>query len=649
MYYYEVLVSSPRYHGENALTYEFSELLKEGVVVIVALQRQNVLGVIKKAVDKPGFATKPIIQVVDKDGVPSQLLQLVDWLKDYYPAPLGQLIGMFLPASLSQIRKRSPKIEIDIKKTQKQPSKFNLTSDQQKAIKAILANKSRATLLHGDTATGKTQVYIEVAQKIVESGRSIIVLTPEIGLTSQLVNSFSQQFPGYVYLLHSNLTPAERRKAWQAVASSKSPIVVIGPRSALFSPLKNVGLIVLDEAHDSAYKQEQAPYYQATRVAAKLSDLHQAQLILGSATPLISDYYTFKSKDLAIIRMKQIATETIANNADVKVVNLRDQKEFSRSAWLSDSLINSLADNLKLNQQSLLFLNRRGSARLIMCKVCGWQAACPRCDLPLTYHGDSHQMLCHTCGFTENTPTSCPVCRANDIVFQGIGTKSLFGEVSRLFPKARIMRFDGDSKKSERLETQYETILSGEVDILVGTQVLGKGLDLPRLGLVGIVLADSSLYFPDYTAEERTFQMITQVLGRISRGHIAGQAIIQTYHPESLLIEAAVKKDYEKFYETQIVERKLYDFPPFKYVLKLHCSRTTSKAAELAATKLADNLRRSVSKIKIIGPSPAFIERKNNQYHWQIIIMAAERTRLVSIIQNLPSNWYYDIDPSHLL
>lgn len=649
MYYYEVLVSSPRYHGDSALTYEFNDLLAIGSVVVVALQRQNVLGVVRNKVEKPSFVTKPITELVTQGGLPNYLLELIDWLKDYYPAPLGQLLGMFLPASLLKNSKTKPQTKKETENSKKELPKLTLTSDQKKAVQSIMANKSRASLLHGDTATGKTQVYLELAKKIIDEGQSVIVLTPEIGLTSQLVNSFNQQFSGHVHLLHSNLTPLQRRRTWLSIARSKEPLIVIGPRSALFSPLKNVGLVVLDEAHDSAYKQEQAPYYQATRVAAKLSELHQARLVLGSATPLISDYYTFATKGLPIVRMEQIATDSAANSADIKVVNLRDQQQFSRSSWLSDRLVAALTDNLEKNQQSLLFLNRRGSARLILCKVCGWQAVCPRCDLPLTYHGDRHEILCHTCGFSDNVPTSCPVCQANDIIFQGIGTKSLFAEVARLFPKARISRFDGDNKKSERLEAQYETILNGEVDILVGTQMLGKGLDLPRLGLVGIVMADSSLSFPDYTAEERTFQMITQVLGRISRGHLAGQAIIQTYHPDSPLIDSAIKKDYQKFYEGQIKERKLYDFPPFKYALKLHCSRASSKAAELAATKLADELSKTVSKIKIIGPSPAFIEKKNNQYHWQIIVMAAERSRLVTIIKDLSSNWYYDIDPSHLL
>jgi primosomal protein N' (replication factor Y) len=426
-------------------------------------------------------------------------------------------------------------------------------------------------------------------------------------------------------------------------------LIVIGPRSALFTPLSNVGLVVLDEAHDVAYKQEQAPHYLASRVAATLARLHGAKLVLGTATPLITDYFTFSSKQLPILRMQSLAAATDDHELRAIVVNLRDTNLFTRSRWLSDPLLQMIETNLSKHEQSLIFLNRRGTARLVLCQQCGWQALCPRCDLPLTYHGDTHSLRCHTCGHREVTPAACPVCKATDIVFRSIGTKSLFDELSRLFPKARLQRFDSDNKKSERLEAHYTAVRDGEVDILVGTQLLTKGLDLPKLSLVGIVLADSGLYFPDYTAEERTYQMLSQVMGRVGRGHRAGTVIIQTYHPESPTIQTALDKDFTSFYDTQLKERELYGFPPFYHVLKVSCTRASRKSAEQASGKVAELLRQAVSHLEVIGPTPAFSEKANGKYTWQLIVKAKGRHQLLEAIKHIPANCSYDIDPLHLL
>ncbi len=649
MYYYEVLVSSPRYHGETALTYSSSSILPEGSVIIVPLQKQEVLGVVSNKVAKPRFATKSINKVIAAKALPPNLLALIPWLKSYYPAPLGQILALFLPNSLRNVKADSLSYsseDTNASQTTIQP----LTSDQEAALTSIRNSKSDLTLLHGDTATGKTRVYIELAEEALQRGQSVIMLSPEIGLTSQLVEVFNQRFSGRVYLLHSNLSPLERSKAWLAIAQSKLPLIVIGPRSALFSPVKKLGLIVVDEFHDQAYKQEQSPYYQTTRVAAKLGEISEAKIVFGSATPPVSDYYAFESKNLPIIRMKNLATQNSApRNLDLKLINLRDRSQFNKSSWLSDTLINALAETIKQKRQALLFLNRRGSARLIICQVCGWQALCPRCDLPLTYHSDEHGLRCHTCGYSQAAPSFCPTCKSTDIVFSGIGTKYLYSEVNRILPEARVLRFDRDSKKSERLEAKYRDIHKGDVDVLVGTQMLSKGLDLPKLGLVGVVIADTSLYFPDYTAEERTYQMITQVMGRIDRGHGPAQAIIQTYHPDNQVLNNAVSKKYEIFYKQQLGERKQFNFPPFIYALKLHCTRTSRNSAMRAAAQLAAKLKTIEPKIDVIGPSPAFIEKKLGRFSWQLIITAKRRSYLTDIIKELPSNWHYDIDPSHFL
>ena len=646
MYFYKILASSQRYHGSEPLTYSSDDRLEAGLVVIIPLGKQKVLGVVYAQSEQPSFATKPIISVVSNTPLPKELLQLHDWLVEYYPSPLGLTTQLFLPSSLSTTaRKKTEKITKSLLPISAPLPP--LTEEQAKVIKTIQAGLG-SFLLHGETGTGKTRVYLELTSETLRSNKSALILTPEIGLTPQLTKAFEMTFPGQVITVHSTQTPAERRKSWLAIHDTEKPLVVIGPRSALFSPINKLGLVVIDEAHDGAYKQEQMPYYQASRVAGRLAALHDAKLVLGTATPLVHDYYTFASKNLPIVRMETPAI-AIKTDTTLEVVDLKEREHFSRSPWISNQLIAEVEKALNDNAQSLLFLNRRGTARLVLCQTCGWQATCPRCDLPLTYHGDSHHLRCHTCGYTSDTPSACPDCGSTEIKFKSIGTKTITSEVERLFPKARVQRFDGDSKKSERLEEHYTAIKDGSVDILIGTQMLSKGLDLPKLGVVGVILADTSLYFPDYTAEERTFQMLRQVNGRVGRGHRAGTIVIQTYYPNSPTIQAAVNKNYGQFYEAQLAERELYRFPPFYFMLKISIERAVLSSARTASQELAQSILRAGFLIELSGPSPAFVEKTHDRYRWQIIIKSKQRGELTKVIAMLPKNCSYDIDPSNLL
>lgn len=644
MQYYEVLVASQRYHGSEPLTYSSEIALDTGCVVAAPLGRQTALGIVLREVQKPEFATKQIGKIVTSTPIPYELIQLHEWMTAYYPGPLGMITQLFLPSSLVTEGRSKPKAKI----YQKIPANLPPLTEEQSSVVSSVRSGAGSFLLHGDTGSGKTRVYQELAKDALETGKSALILTPEIGLTPQLIASFEAVFPGQVMTVHSTQTPAERRQNWQAIHNTEQPIIVIGPRSALFAPIHSLGLIIIDEAHDSAYKQEQMPYYQATRVAARLADLHKAKLVLGTATPLVHDYFAFSAKGLPILRMETAAKQT-SHDTHVEIVDLRMREHFSRSPWLSNQLINRVETALNEGAQSLIFLNRRGTARLVLCQNCGWQATCPRCDLPLTYHGDHHHLRCHTCGYTTNTPSACPTCGAADIQFKSIGTKTIVDEVSRLFPDARIQRFDSDTKKSERLEQHYEAIQKGEVDILVGTQMLSKGLDLPQLSVVGVVVADTSLYFPDYTAEERTFQMLRQVIGRVGRGHRDGQVIVQTYYPDSPTIKSAVNKDYAQLYEAQLQERELYRFPPFYFVLKIGIERANQASASRTAQDLAEELLRAGLAIEISGPTPAFTEKVAGKYRWQIIIKAKQRGELLKAISLLPKNCSYDIDPANLL
>lgn len=644
MHFVEVLVAGVAYHGDDALTYSSMRPLPPGTIVVVPLRAAKTLGVVVRTVKKPSFKTKPVLEAPENTHpLPEKLLGLLFWMKEYYPSSLGVATQQFLPKQL-------PKKPLEPVQLTALPGLDALplaTKDQTLVLESV--QSSGTHLLHGNTGTGKTRVYLELALRSVRQGKSAIILTPEIGLTSQLADDFRNIFGNRVVVVHSQLTEATRQRLWLSILQQNEPLIVIGARSALFSPLRRVGLIVVDEAHETAYKQDQSPYYHASRVASKLAELHKAPVILGSATPLVTDYYVAESKGRPILRMTQIATQSANNESHIKVVDLRDRTRFTRKSHLSDILIDEISATIQRKEQTLLFLNRRGTARIVFCEQCGWQAACPHCDLPLVYHGDSHSMQCHSCAFRTASPTSCPVCHNVSVVFKSIGTKAIVDEITKLFPSARIMRFDTDNKRSERIENHYNVVKSGEIDILVGTQTLAKGMDLPKLGLVGIIMADTSLYFPDFSAQERTYQLIGQVLGRIGRGHREGRAILQTYDPESPLLKSILEKDWASFYKSELAERRQFTFPPFCYLLKLTCSRASTATAEKAAKTFAQQLRSSGLRIIVEGPAPAFRERVQDKYQWQLIIKAKRRSELLEVIARLPSGWSYDIDPMNLL
>lgn len=647
MYYYFVRVASSSYRRDEPLTYSYSQKLQSNLLVSVPMQKKIVIGVIVGVAPIPDFATKEIKAVLDDLPLPESFMQLLEWLKVYYPASHGNILLTCLPSSLA-IKAKKTKTETVLKK-HKPKTLPPLTKDQSQALKIIKETKSSSFLLHGETGTGKTRIYIECAKLAMDEGESALIMTPEIGLVPQLVKAFEEVFgTANVVVFHSMLTASERRRTWLRALSSKEPLIIIGPRSALFTPVKNFGLVVMDEAHETAYKQEQAPYYQTSRVAATLAAIHGARFIIGTATPLVADYYTYRQKGLPIIRLSTLAIKD-ARRPDIQTVRLNDRTQFKRSAYISETLLGAIETTLSAKEQALVYLNRRGSARVILCQGCGWQAVCPNCDSPLVYHGDEHKMRCHICGFVKDAPTTCPECNHSDITFHSIGTKMIVEELTRFFPEARLQRFDRDNNKQERLEKLYESIQLGNVDILVGTQILSKGLDLPGLSLVGVVQADTSLLIPDYTADETTYQQLLQIIGRVGRGHRPGRVIIQSHDPDSPAIEAAIKHKYELFYSGQLKQRELFGFPPFYYLLKLTCHRASPKRAEQAAEDLRQHLRSLGLRIEIIGPSPAFHEKKANQHYWQLIVKAKRRDQLLGVIENLPSGWSYDIDPANLL
>lgn len=649
MHTYEVWIRDNAYQGKTPLTYTSTERLLPGVIVRVPLKQKTVLGIVKRLAPAPkGIAMKPIDEVLTSNEMvlPMETLKLITWLNLYYPSGSGSITQLFVPQSWPK-KPRQKNIQQIIRTPQ--PTLPPLTKQQNSAVQQLSTHIGTA-ILHGDTGTGKTRIYIELIRRVLHSGKSALVLVPEIGLTPQLLTELVNAFPSYPHeVLHSGINIAERRNSWLRILKQEGPQIILGPRSALFAPIKNLGCIIVDECHDESYKQDNSPGYHALRVASQLGILHEATTVFGSATPNISDMYIAKQKNVPIVRLTERAKKIDTATTNHQIINHHDKREFTKSPYLSSALLKAINNQLTQGLQSFLFLNRRGSARIVVCSECNWRALCPRCNLPLTLHEDVFKLRCHTCGFHQKAPVSCPECGNVDITYFGPGTKALETELTQLFPNTIIARFDSDNLTHERLDKQIARIKDGEIDIIIGTQILVKGFDIPKLGLVGIIDADTSLSFPDFSVEEKTYQLINQAIGRVGRGHVAGNVVVQTNNPESRLLLQALSKNWDDFYNDQIKFRREYIFPPFTFLLKLECRRKKQTSAIQAANKLRNNLLQTQADITVLGPSPSFHEYYNGYYSWQLVIKSVRRSDLLKIIAKLPSGWKYTIDPTHLL
>ncbi|MDB6151516.1 MAG: hypothetical protein JWQ44_2964, partial [Chthoniobacter sp.] len=595
----------------------------------------------------PGFETKPIDAEITTVPLPQPLLKLHSWMSDYYVSHAVAVWQTMLPSGLLKKRRTSLNTRTQHLRDR---THFLLNSSQQQAFDQLLQRPSGTSLLHGITGSGKTALYVELAKRSLSEGKSVIILVPEIALTSQIIADFESHINNLL-VTHSTMTESVRHKTWLEALSSEEPRVVIGPRSALFTPLPNVGLIVIDECHEPSYKQEKSPRYSALRAASILAREHGARLILGSATPSVSDYFlATKTAPDSIVRLDALARPG-AVMPEVSIVDMTKRHNFKRSQFLSDTLITQLSETITAGSQALIFHNRRGSAPITLCENCGWSAACPRCFVPLTLHADQYQLRCHLCNYHERVPTSCPECHGANIIHKGIGTKRIAEELAKLFPDARIARFDGDNTNEETVDSQYQALYDGDIDIIVGTQVIAKGLDLPKLRFVGVVQADSGLALPDYQSSERVFQLLAQVSGRVGRNEHASNVVIQSYQPDHPAVKFGIARDYNSFYDFSIAERKRANFPPYSYLLKMTCTYKSESASIRASRALASTLRPHLgSDMELLGPAPAFYERVRDSYRWQLIIKGKSRSELAGLIAHIPpQHWQYELDPVSLL
>lgn len=645
MNYYLVAPAKTFHNSDNTLTYASAEPLKIGHIVEIPLGKNTTVGIVSAKTAKPDFETKEIIRVLYAEPLPKHLVKALFWLSDYYRCPLSTVVQSMLPRGITKKRRKlKADNSIAVPKAPANP----LNAAQKRAIKEINQNPANTVLLHGITGSGKTNIYIELTKQTLAKQESVILLVPEIALTSQLVRNFQAHFD-QVILLHSAQTEAVRHQLWEKSLQADQPHIIIGPRSALFAPVRNLGLVIIDEAHEPSYHQDQNPKYSALRLAAIM-----AKTILGSATPLVADYYICKQHK-AIVELSELAVKN-DKNTDISVIDLKNRPDFTRSRLLSNQLIASIQKSLDNHTQSMIFHNRRGTAPLTICDHCGWQALCQNCLLPLVLHADKYQMRCHTCGRTYPVPTACPECQNATIHHKGFGTKMLEEELRRLFSQARIARFDTDTESGQQLTQIYDQVYAGEYDILVGTQMIAKGFDFPKLSTLGIAQADAGLSLPDYSSEERTFQLITQVIGRAKRGHQNSHIFIQSFQPDHPLISFATQSDYASFYNYLLQKRKIGTLPPYSFLLKISLTYKTERSAISGTQKLNKKIiqfihQHQLSQVSVTPPTPAFHEHTASGYTWQITVKAKSRKDLLAIFDALDKNPYlhYDFDPITLL
>jgi primosomal protein N' (replication factor Y) len=544
-------------------------------------------------------------------------------------------------------------------------------------------DSSGVFVLHGVTGSGKTEIYLRAVERALAQGRQAIVMVPEISLTPQTVRRFAARFPGRVSIVHSGLTPGERYDTWRRARAGEIHVVV-GARSALFTPLPDVGLVILDEEHDDSYKQSPPvtpPYYHARRVAIELMRITRGTVLLGSATPDVVTYFRAEQGEYRLLRLpdrviahrERIAEQVRRLNApaaryhpteaaeavsaDLPIVHVADMRQELRAgnrSIFSRALRTALNEVLARGEQAILFLNRRGTATFVMCRDCGYIATCPRCNTPLTYHGPREALICHYCGYSRDHITVCPDCGSKRIKHFGQGTELIESAVQNEFPQARTIRWDRDTATGrEAHEIILRNFSEGRADILIGTQMIAKGLDLPQVTLVGIVSADTALGLPDYRAGERTFQLLTQVAGRAGRGALGGRVVLQSYLPEHYAIQAAAKHDYETFYRQEIVYRRDQFYPPFKRLARIVFQFATAELAEFEAQRARSILERRIEEghftaSEIVGPTPCFFAKRNNQYRWHLVIRSANPAALLANL-DITDGWFVDIDPVDML
>lgn len=649
-----------------------------GQLVEVPFGPRNLLGiVVGLSLTPPGFPTRPVSRVL---GGPPLLtatsVALARFVARTYRAPLFECLCLVLPPGFSarieptlRAGTWSPprfrrSVEIDDGGPSAARGRPELTPEQRgvcgEIVDAFRRGEHRGFLLQGVTGSGKTLVYLEAAAEVVAAGRQVILLQSEIGLTPELLGRVRERFPGRCVVLHSRLSPAEHYANWCAVAEGRAQVVV-GSRSAIFAPARRLGLVVLDEEHEWTYKQENAPRYHAREVALELGRLLSVPVVLSSATPDVVTSWRARQGELRplLLATRYTPHPTSAERPSgsglpaVEIVDLRRELQAGNRSIFSRRLQEALGATLARGEQAILFINRRGTATCVTCRICGYVATCRRCDVPLVYHRAGETLVCHRCNRRRPRVERCPACGESAFRHLGVGTQRVEQELAAVFPDARVLRTDRDAAKLRSEALAWDQFRRGEADVLVGTQLVAKALDFPNVTLVGVVLADVGLYLPDFRAAERSFQLLTQVAGRAGRGARTGRVVVQTYSPEHYAVRYAAAHDYEGFYQREIAFRRVHGYPPFGRLVRLVIQASDERRCWREAGQLRHLLHQRIleldnPELRIIGPAPCYTTRVRGRYRWQIILCGQSLDALLDGLV-LPPGWTIDVDPVNLL
>jgi primosomal protein N' (replication factor Y) len=672
----------------QAYWYDLGDLMREslsvGQLVEVSLRNRKVVGVVIELADKAvDFVTKPILGLAPQaEKVPPAYLTLLHWLAEYYLTPLPVVLATCLPKSAQGylFRPPKPKIKAEPKKTSSRKKKtptlkpesasasqpiapLTPTAEQAAAIAeiqaALTAKTYRSFLLHGITGSGKTLVYLHAAAQALAAGQKVLVLVPEIGLTPQTLSRFEAFLHCEAAAYHSNLSEGKRRALWQGLFTGASRLI-IGPRSAALLPIDNLGLIVVDEEHDPSFKQDaMAPRYHARDVALWRGRQANCPVILGSATPSVETYQAALADRHRLLTLHSRATG--AAPPKVTVVDMREQFKLQGHQALSIPLREALQEAIDRNEQAILFLNRRGYAPRRVCEACGEARPCERCAVPLVFHKRKNLLLCHHCGFTASPSTPCPHCGASGFVDAGRGLEQIEETLQGLYPRVKLARLDRDvTQHVGGPEAILEAFRKGDLQVLIGTQMIAKGHDFPRVGLVGVLDADAGLGLADFRAGERAFQLITQVSGRAGRHQIAGRVVLQTFNPDNPLLRFALAHDYASFFASEIVRRQDLAYPPFNRLLLIELSCPDEGELTQALTTFAGALHQPALKaeLQVLGPVPAALRRLHGEWRGHILLKGTSAKRLQWAAQaardacepNLPKKvkLRLDMDPQSL-
>ncbi len=657
MLYAEVAVEAARGLGRETYTY----FVPDGVEVVpghrvsVPFGRRTTYGfVVSLNAEDPGVETRPITTAgADPLLLPHQVA-LARLVADHYWVPLIECIRAMLPprvrstgstgAQASTRQRRHTRLADLVTAPTPLAPPLTLTAEQLAALEVINANP--VTLLQGVIASGKTEVYLAAAERALADGLRVLLLVPEISLTPQLVQRVRGRLKAPIALLHSQLTELERAQQWWRVRRGEAE-VVLGSRSAVFAPIPRLGLICLDEEGSAAYKQDRTPRYEAGWVARRLAGVTGARLVAGSATPSVSTFYEASRGEMALARLTR---RIRGHRAEVELVDMRDQAASGSRQPLSGRLVEAVDRTLKNDEQAILYLNRRGMATFVLCRDCGKSVQCLGCSVALVQHAEMEGLVCHYCGYWRPMPAVCDHCGSRNIRGMGMGTQRLESMVKKLWPQARVLRLDSDAARGPDSYFEiWETFSERRADILVGTQLVTRGLDLPGVTCVGVVDADLPLHFPDYRSAESTFSLVAQVAGRAGRDGRPSSVVVQTSNPDHYSLRCAAAGDFDGFYAAELPSRKAFSFPPFAALAVLTRTdsddgRAAASAREAAEALASGLLKEGIEGIRVMGPSPAFIHRLRGEYRWQVTLKGGGLERARHLAPR-GKGWSYDVDP----